>query len=72
MLVPILSLVAVMLLGVIFELRSWWVTRRDRKQTENLHTWRRDQQSKWRVKYPSVQFNDPWDDIPVFAQKVEK
>lgn len=74
MLAPILFLIAVTLLGGIFELHSWWRKQRAHKQVKSFHAWRKEQQSKWRVTHPPAHaenFN-PWDDIPVFAQKVEK
>lgn len=45
------------------------------RQIQRFYEWRDRQQSKWRVKYPSVKFDEPtkWDgDIPVFAQKEKK
>jgi len=53
----------------------WCHSRRARNQLAEFYTWRERQQSKWRVKHPSVQYdeNPKWDgDIPVFASKEQK
>lgn len=72
----ILFLIGIALAGVAFELLHQWYKKRTRyRQIEKFYSWRERQQSKWRVKYPSVQYeeNPKWDeDIPVFASKEKK
>lgn len=51
--------------------KSWYAKNR----LEDFYAWRECQQSKWRIKYPSTQFDQTpkWDDdIPVFASKEKK
>lgn len=76
MLPQVLFLVGVALTGVAFELLHQWYKKRSRyRQIEKFYAWRERQQSKWRVKHPSVQYdeNPKWDgDIPVFTSKEQK
>lgn len=72
----VLLLVTVAISGGALELLHQWYKKRSRyRQIEKFYAWRERQQSKWRVKHPSVQYEETpkWDgDIPVFASKEKK
>lgn len=62
----------VVLAGVVTELCKSYQANKRRVQRQDLQVWRERQQSKWKVKYPSFQFEhaNKWDgDIPVLVKK---
>lgn len=71
----IIFLGLVALAGVGTELYRLYRTYTHRVKQRDLHTWRERQQSKWKIRHPSFQFEQTskWDgDIPVLVKKEKK